>query len=120
MFTFELGNKVNIVMWLDEASGEAKQLVDQRLDFKDTRTVLVKKALYAFKDGSPVSVYKYTDFTSIENLVKTTLSTLPRNEFLKWFTVTQMKGSIVLTGGEDNEGVYSAKTFLMDLQMGKW
>ena len=48
MFTFGDGNKVNTVVWLDEASGEAKQFKDQSHDFEDTETVLMKKELYAF------------------------------------------------------------------------
>ena len=80
--------------------------------------MVVKKELYAFKFGSPVSVYKYTDFISTDHLVKTTLSTLPHNEYLRYFSVCYWaaEGSIVLTGGENEKGdVHSAKTYLMAL-----
>ena len=76
------------VMWLDEATGEPQKLEDKRLDIKETRIVLVKRKLYAFKFGSPVSAFKYADFTNAEQLVKTALSTLPRNEHLSSFSVT--------------------------------
>ena len=75
-------------MWLDEATGEAQKLEHKRLDVKDTRIVLVKRKLYAFKFGSPVSAFKYADFTNTEQLIKTALSTLPRNEHLQRFSVT--------------------------------
>ena len=44
--------------------------------------VVVNKELYVFKRGNPVSAYKIADFTRSEHLVKTTLSSLPRNEYL--------------------------------------
>ena len=55
---------------------------DDRFDFYDTCTVVLLNELYAFKEGSPVRAYKIADFTSSENLVKTTLPTLPRHKAL--------------------------------------
>ena len=69
------------------------------MDFKQARTVLVGRDLYAFKFGSPVSAFKYADFIRIERLVKTTLSTLHRSSHLGYFSVSYMKGTFVLTGG---------------------
>ena len=86
-------------MWLDEASGEGHQIEDKRQDFEDTRSVLVNKVLYVFKFGSPVSAYKIAEFTSINHMVKTTLSSLPRNDKLEYFAVSYVAGSIILTGG---------------------
>ena len=77
----------NSIIYLDENTGEAKIFKDERLDFKHTPTVVVKKELYMFKYGRPVSAYKVADFTSTENLIQTTLSTLPRNEQLQAFSV---------------------------------
>ena len=82
--------------------------------------MLVDKDLYAVKKGSPVSVEKYTDFTNSENLVKTTLSSLPRNDHLEDFSLCHVSGNIVLTGGDDAKGSYSAKTYLMAVQTSKW
>ena len=46
-----------------------KKIRDDILNFVGTKTVLVKKELYAFKWGNPVSAYKIADFTSLEHLV---------------------------------------------------
>jgi len=88
-------------MLLDGVTGEVRMIEDDRFDFEDTHTVVVGTKLYAFKDGSPVSAYKIADFTSIENLVKTTLPTLHRHEALRDFAVSYWAaaGSIILTGG---------------------
>ena len=80
-FTDE-GKFAKSIMLLDGVSGEGRMIEDDRFDFTDTRTVVVGTKLYAFKAGSPVSAYKIADFTSSENLVKTTLPTLPRHEAL--------------------------------------
>ena len=63
--------------------------------------MFVKKELYAFKAGRAASAYKIANFTSSENLVKTTLPTLPRHKFIEYFAVSYWAaaGSIVLTGG---------------------
>ena len=84
--------------------------------------MVVNNKLYALKEGNPVSVCKYSDFTSTEQLVKTALSSLPRNEHLAGFSLCLMKGNIVLTGGTDRDcrGVKSAQTYLMDVQTEKW
>ena len=58
-YTFTYSGSVkfaHIVMRLDEVTGEGVQVEDQRLDFEDTRSVMVNKDLYVFKDGAPVSV----------------------------------------------------------------
>ena len=90
------------------------------MDFIGAKTLLVKKVLYAFKSGNPVSGFKYTDFTSSDKLVKTALSTLPHNELLEFFSVSKLTGCIVLTGGSDKQFRNSAKTYLMDLQRDRW
>ena len=90
---------------MDEMGENAHIFIDKRLDFSNTRTVFVKKELYAFKFGSPVLVYKLADFTSTQNLVNTPLPILPRNEFLGNFSACQVAGRIVLTGG------YGADTY---------
>ena len=120
-FTFPSGRQFNkSIFLLKRWTGEVQRFEDERLDFTDTRTVLVKNKLYVFAYGSPVSVYSIADFTSTAHLVKTTLSTLPRNEQLNWFSVSLMLGSIILTGGIGDEDVRSAKTYLMDVQTGRW
>ena len=55
-FTLYLPKWKNIVMRLDEVSGEGVQVKDQRLDFEGTRSVMVNKDLYVFQEGAPVSV----------------------------------------------------------------
>ena len=85
-FTFSSGKKLTgCIMHVKERGGEPQLLEDDRLDFKDTKTVLVKNELYVFKEGCPVSAYKIAYFTSTDHLVKITLSTLPRNEYLNLF-----------------------------------
>ena len=103
-YTFPLLDKFSkSIMVLNEIIGKAQQVEDERFEFKDARTVLVKNKLYTFQFGSPVSACKYTDFTSPFNLVKTALSTLPRNEYLQDFSLCHVAGRIVLTGGVDEE-----------------
>ena len=85
-FTLPGGKYAKCILLLKD--GEALRIDDNRLDFSSNKTVVVKKDLYAFKEGSPVSAYKIADFTSSENLVKTTLPTLPRNEKLYLFAVS--------------------------------
>ena len=117
-FTFAIGSKLTkSIMLLDEMmGGEPQKYQDDRLDFKETKTVVVKKDLYAFKYGSPVTAYKIAFFTRTEHLARTTLSDLPRNERLFYFAVTHVSGNIVLTGGWDNgDDGYSTQTYLMDL-----
>ena len=120
-FTFQFGNRLtNCIMLLNEIGGEPQKFEDERLEFTLKTTVLVGKELYAFKYGNPVSVEKYIDFTSNENLVKTTLSNLPRNEHLFDFSLCHVAGNIVLTGGRDKQMVRSAQTYLMVLQTSRW
>ena len=107
-------------MLLDGVTGEVRIIEDDRFDFTGTRTVVVLNELYAFKAGIPMSVYKIADFTTSENLVKTTLPTLPRNEELTHFAVSywEAAGSIVLTGGNDRGT--TAQTSLLAVQTGQW
>ena len=100
-FTFPTSGKfAKSIMLLDRVTGEVKKFEDDRLDFENTSTVVVRKELFAFKRGSPVSAYKIADFSSNDYLV-TTLSTLPYDEYLKDYAVSYWAaaGSIILTGG---------------------
>ena len=120
-FTFPTGFKLTkCIMLLNGVGGEPQKLDHQSLDFNSTKTVVVKKELFAFKGGSPVSVYKIANFTYNDHLV-IPFSTLPRNEKLDNFDVTYWaaSGSIVLTGGKGSERK-SAETFMMDVQTGMW
>jgi len=118
-----MGKLAKSIMLLDRVSGEVRMIEDDRFDFNDTCTVVVLNELYAFKAGSPaVSAYKIADFTSSENLVKTTLPTLPRHEALYDFAVSYWgaAGSIVLTGGRDSDNKLSAQTFLLAVKTDQW
>jgi len=122
-FTFPFGKLKKSIMLLDGVTGEVRMIKDDRFDFTDTRTEVVKKELYAFKAGSPaMSAYKIADFTSSENLVKTTLPTLPRHEALEEFAVSYWgaAGSIVLTGGYDSKRKRTAQTSLLAVQTDQW
>ena len=124
-FTFHaVGELVKSIMLMDGVTGEVRKFEDDRFDFDDTRTVFVLKELYAFKWGSPVTAYKIANFTSSENLVVTTLPTLPHEaEELMYFAVSYWAaaGSIVLTGGLDNVAHEpTAQTFLLTVQTGQW
>ena len=55
-FTHPAGRLNSTVMRLDEVAGEGVQVKDQRLDLYNTRSVMVKKDLYVFAFGAPVSV----------------------------------------------------------------
>ena len=84
-------------------------------------TVLVKHELFAFKFGNPVMAYKYTNFTDPEQLLKTTLPTLPDIALLFFSVCNLGNKSIVLTGGlvsvrREN----SAKNNIMDVSSGEW
>ena len=79
-YTFDDGKLTKSIMLLDGVTGEVRMIEDDRFDFTWTRTVVVGTKLYAFKEGTPMSAHKIADFTSSENLVKTTLPTLPRYE----------------------------------------
>ena len=63
--------------------GKAWTKQHQSLNFKHSVTLVVDKELYAFKWGSPVSGYKI----SIAKNKRTTLATLPRDEYLEWFSL---------------------------------
>ena len=107
-------------MLLDRVTGEPQTFDHASLDFSATKTVAVKKDLYAFKDGSPVSAYKISNIPSNDYLV-TPLPSLPNDVKLKEFAVAYwaLRGSIVLTGGYEREGC-SAQTFMMAVQMDRW
>ena len=82
-FTFPASHEFkNSIMLPDGVTGEVRMIEDDRFDFTGTRTVVVGTKLYAFKAGRAASAYKIADFTSSENLVKTTLPTLLRHEGL--------------------------------------
>ena len=50
VFTFPVSLKLSkCIMLVKGMSGEPQKFQDNRLDFKDTKTVLVKKELFAFK-----------------------------------------------------------------------
>ena len=102
-------------------TGEVKKFDNDRLDFTDTHTVVVKNQLYAFKYRFPVSIYKIVDFNSTDHLI-TTLPALPRNENLYYFAVSYWAaaGSIVLTGGRDSNYNLTAQTLLLAVQTGLW
>ena len=99
----------NCIMVLDRKAGEIVKFRDDRLDFSKTKTLLVKSVMYVFKATYPVSAYKIANFTCSERLVKTTLSNLPINQKLEWFSICYWASgdSIVLTGGRDESNVVS-------------
>lgn len=100
---------------------ETRQIEDERLDFNETRPVLVKQQLYVFKRGCPVSAYKYVNLYETDQLIKTTLASLPHKDLLQYFSVTKIADkSILLTGGANDNNVLSSKTFLMDVQTEIW
>lgn len=108
-------------MIFDKVMGEGKLFKDKRLNCRNTRSVLVQKDLFTFEYGSPVAAYKYSNFTYALQLSKTTLATLFRNEYLRWFSVANMANNlIVLTGGDQLDNIKSAKTFMMEVKTGKW
>ena len=107
-------------MLFDEITREGRLYKDPRLDFKDTRSLLINNELYTLKDGNPVTAYKYGNFTDAQKMVMTTLENLPLNENLHSFSVANLANkSIILTGGGDSDMV-SAKTFMMEILTGKW
>ena len=118
-FTFFAGKLAKSIMLLDGVSGEARTFEDDRLNFSGTYTVVVNKELYAFKEGDPVSSYKIVHYTSTDQLVKTTLSTLPCNDDLKMFSVCYVAGNIILSGGFGICGI-TAQTYLMDVLTDRW
>ena len=105
-FTFPSSrNLSNCIMLLENIAGEevTRKFMDHRLNFTDTQTVVVNKEMYAFarKYEGSVLVYKLSNFTSAEHLVKTTLPAVPCGVSLANFSVcyVQFAGSIILTGG---------------------
>ena len=111
-FTYPRKKLVKSIIMLNGITGEAQMFEDESFNFKNTKTVVVKKDLYAVKEGSSMSVYKITKFTSSDNLVRTTLTTLPREKKLSCFAVTYLAGNIVVTGGKSGR-VRSTQTYLM-------
>ena len=121
-FTFSLEkNLTKSIILLDGVTGEVQKFDFKILNFFYTRTVVVKKELYTFKYGRPVSAYKIADFTR-KKCKFTTLSTLPRTEILQYFAVSYWPaaGSIILTGGHDSRYEVTAQTFQMAVQTGRW
>ena len=74
-------------MLLNEATRMCEEFKHEHLDVKDAYSVPVKKELFVIKEGSPVSAFKYTNFTHTEFLIKTALGTLPHNEQLENFRI---------------------------------
>ena len=115
------GRFTSIVMRFDEVAGDGRQFYHQRLDFEDTRSVMVGRNLHAFKFDGPVKAYKYTEFNNTQLLRKTTLATPPHNGYLKDFSVTNMANTlIVLTGGRGDDNIASAKTLGLIVKTEKW
>ena len=52
-------------MRLDEVAGVGELFKDPRLDFKNTRSLMINKHMLAFKFGAPVSAHKYTNFNNV-------------------------------------------------------
>ena len=74
VFTYQLyGKLAKYIILLNGVAGEPFE--DDRLDFTDTKTVVVNKNLYVFKGGSPISACKINNLHSTEHLVKTDLPT---------------------------------------------
>lgn len=113
-FAFASNLRNSIITW-DEKNG-VKEFENDDLDFKKTSKLVVMKNLYVFEWGSPVTVYKIATFSSPD--LKTTLSTLYFDEFFKSFAVSDVAGSVILTGGANNAYVWFAQTFMIDLQTG--
>ena len=103
VFTFPDGNRFRRTVFLfDQYTQEVRAFKDKRLDFNDTLTVLVKKELFVFEQGSPVAVHKYRNFFDAELLIMTKLASLVCVEHLELFRVANYADeSIFLTGGYD-------------------
>ena len=116
-FTFPDRKFQHTIFQLNPFTRETRKIQDERLNFRGTKTVLVKLELFAFKAGSPITTFKYAEFASTSFLKKNDLATLPCNFYLGLFSVCKVaNNSIVLTGGEDVRGDNKfAKTFLMDV-----
>ena len=56
-FTVSGGRFSKCIFLRDRIAGELQRFEDERMEFKDDFMVLVKKELYTFKEGSPVSAY---------------------------------------------------------------
>ena len=63
-FTYPNGKLANCILLVGEKGREPQKFQDDSLDFNQTKTVLAKKQLYAFKDGNPVTAYKIAAFPS--------------------------------------------------------
>lgn len=108
---------------MDPITGETRRFEDQRFDFEKAISVIVYNELYVFKasKSDPVKVYKYKGFTRAETLVKTTLSNLPHDQALRFFSTCNLANkSIVLTGGYDSRDKATAKTQLIDIIKQEW
>ena len=53
-------------MIFDEFTGEGRCFEDKRVEFFATKSVLVKRDLFTFTEGSPVTACKYTNFSITE------------------------------------------------------
>ena len=73
-FTFYSGNThVHSIYLLKKGEAQKFTYSYRTLDFDNTKTVVVRDELYAFRAGDILPCYKIADFTSEESLVKTTL-----------------------------------------------
>lgn len=90
-----------IIFLFNGLTGETRKFEHEHLDFYKGRSLLVKKDLYIFNIGRPVSAYKFAEFIVTKRLVETILDMLPYNDWLEEFSVCNIANkSIFLSGGE--------------------
>ena len=124
VFTWNCGDEYGkSVMLFDSISQKARIIKIPRLDVGDGKSVIVKKAMIVFEEGSPgfgLRAYKYTSFEDPTNTVKTALDSLPYDDILYEFNVCNLANRLViLSGGENGEGV-TAKVHALDTSTWKW
>ena len=109
-------------MLLDKLSQKARQIENPRLDVEDAKTVLVRKELIVFKEGGPITTYKYTNFDDPATTVKTKLAKLHYDGHLDLFSVCNLANrKIILSGGEDETGERKfATVYALDTLNWKW
>ena len=77
-------------MLLDGNLQEARLVENQKLDVEDGKSVVVKKALIVFKEGSPAAAFRYTSIDDPTKTIKKRLPTLPNNSRLQYFSVCKL------------------------------